>query len=77
MRARPVLVCPSVQIIMTLGVGTGGLEGREARVPAQGASAGSPVDVWTVMPLDFGGQNDANMGPLRPGDVGETVKASR
>ena len=47
---------------MTLGVGTGGLEGREARVPAQDAAAGSPVDLWKVMPFDLGGRNGATMG---------------
>jgi chitinase len=55
---------PSVQLILTLGVGTNGLEGGEARLPALDAAAGSPVDVWTVMPFDFGGQNGANMGKL-------------
>jgi chitinase len=55
---------PSVQVIMTLGVGTGGLEGGEARIPGLDAAAGSPIDVWTIMPFDFGGQNGANMGNL-------------
>jgi hypothetical protein len=55
---------PSVQIILTLGVGTSGLEGGEANLPGLDASAGSPVDVWTIMPFDFGGQNGANMGNL-------------
>src|SRR5205823_3734970 len=55
---------PSVQIILTLGVGTGGLEGGEAKLPGLDASAGSPVNVWTIMPFDFGGQNGANMGSL-------------
>ena len=56
---------PSVQTIMTLGVGTDGLPaGREGKLPAQDAAAGSPVDVWTIMPFDFGGKNDANMGNL-------------
>jgi hypothetical protein len=55
---------PSVQIILTLGVGTGGLEGGEAKLPGLDAANGSPVDVWTIMPFDFGGQNGANMGSL-------------
>jgi hypothetical protein len=55
---------PSVQIILTLGVGTGGLQGGESKLPGLDAAAGSPVDVWTIMPFDFGGQNGANMGNL-------------
>jgi chitinase len=56
---------PSVQIILTLGVGTDGLPAnREGKLPGLDAAAGSPVDVWTIMPFDFGGQNGANMGNL-------------
>ena len=55
---------PSVRTIMTVGVGTGGLEGGEAKLPGLDAAAGSPVDVWTIMPFDFGGQSGANMGTL-------------
>ena len=45
-------------------MGTGGLEGGEAKLPGLDAANGSPVDVWTIMPFDFGGQNGANMGNL-------------
>jgi hypothetical protein len=55
---------PSVETIMTIGVGTNGLEGGEAKLPALDQAAGSPVDVWTIMPFDFGGQSGANMGGL-------------
>jgi hypothetical protein len=48
-----------VQTILTLGTGTGGLEGGEAKIPGQAASIGSPVDVWTIMPFDFG--NDSKL----------------
>jgi hypothetical protein len=44
---------PGVQIIMTLGTGTGGLVGDEAPIPGQAGAMGSPVDVWTIMPFDF------------------------
>jgi hypothetical protein len=44
---------PGIQIILTLGTGTGGLVGDEAPIPGQAASVGSPVDVWTIMPFDF------------------------
>src|SRR5439155_8312437 len=56
---------PGVQIIMTLGTGTGGLEGGEAKVPGQAAKTGSPVDVWTIMPFDFGSVGgSADMGKI-------------
>jgi hypothetical protein len=51
---------PGVQTIMTLGTGTGGLVGGEAKIPAQAASIGSPVDNWTIMPFDFSG-NDSKL----------------
>jgi hypothetical protein len=44
---------PGVQTIMTLGTGTGGLVGGEAKIPGQAKSIGSPVDNWTIMPFDF------------------------
>ncbi len=55
---------PGVQLILTLGVGTTGLVGGEAKIPGQAASIGSPVDVWSIMPFDFGGQAHADMGKL-------------
>jgi len=55
---------PGVQIIMTLGVAPSGLVGGEAKIPGQAAKMGSPVDVWTIMPFDFGGQAGKDMGKL-------------
>jgi chitinase len=56
---------PGVQIIMTLGTGTSGLVGGEAKIPGQAAKMGSPVDVWTIMPFDFGTVGgSADMGKL-------------
>src|SRR5205814_2815581 len=55
---------PGVQIIMTLGVAPSGLVGGEAKIPGQAAKIGSPVDVWTIMPFDFGGQAGKDMGKL-------------
>jgi len=57
---------PAVQIIMTLGVGTDGLGDGELTVlkNAGKMSGGSPVDVWTIMPFDFGGQAGKDMGKL-------------
>jgi chitinase len=52
---------PSVQTIITLGVGMNGLEGGEARIPGQAAAIGSPVDVWSIMPFDFCGSGTPNM----------------
>lgn len=51
---------PGVQTIMTLGTGTGGLVGGEAKIPGQAKSIGSPVDNWTIMPFDFS-DNDSNL----------------
>jgi hypothetical protein len=51
---------PGVQTIMTLGTGTGGLVGGEAKIPAQAKSIGSPVDNWTIMPFDFS-NNDSKL----------------
>jgi chitinase len=51
---------PGVQTIMTLGTGTGGLVGGEAKIPGQAKSIGSPVDNWTIMPFDFG-DNDSKL----------------
>ena len=55
---------PKVQLILTLGTGTSGLVGGEAKIPGQAAKIGSPVDVWTIMPFDFGGQSGSDMGKL-------------
>jgi hypothetical protein len=52
---------PKVQTILTLGTGTGGLEGNEKPIPAQAAAIGSPVDVWSIMPFDFCGGGTPNM----------------
>jgi chitinase len=49
-----------VQTIMTLGTGTNGLVGGEAKIPAQAKSIGSPVDNWTIMPFDFS-DNDSKL----------------
>jgi chitinase len=49
-----------VQTIMTLGTGTSGLVGGEAKIPGQAKSIGSPVDNWTIMPFDFG-NNDSKL----------------
>jgi chitinase len=51
---------PGVQTIMTLGTGTGGLVGGEAKIPGQAKSIGSPVDNWTIMPFDFS-DNDSKL----------------
>jgi chitinase len=51
---------PGVQTIMTLGTGTNGLVGGEAKIPAQAKSIGSPVDNWTIMPFDFS-DNDSKL----------------
>jgi chitinase len=51
---------PGIQTIMTLGTGTNGLVGGEAKIPAQAKSIGSPVDNWTIMPFDFSG-NDSGL----------------
>jgi hypothetical protein len=54
---------PGVSTVLTLGTGTQGLVGGEARIPAQAASIGSPVDNWTIMPFDFGsGDSGLNHG---------------
>jgi chitinase len=50
----------AVSTIITLPTGTEGLVGSEVGIPAQAASIGSPVDNWTIMPFDFGG-NDASL----------------
>jgi chitinase len=55
---------PGVQIIMTLGVGTGGLEGGELNVLKNAGKMGSPVDVWTIMPFDFGPPGKTAMGTV-------------
>ncbi len=55
---------PNVQLILTLGVGTQGLEGREKNIPGQAAAIGSPVDVWSIMPFDFCGGGKPNMTTL-------------
>src|SRR6266545_1536365 len=55
---------PKVQLILTLGVGTQGLEGREKNIPGQAAAIGSPVDVWSIMPFDFCGGGKPNMTTL-------------
>jgi hypothetical protein len=50
---------------LTLGTGKNGLEGDEAKIPAQAAAIGSPVDNWTIMPFDFdfgGGDADLDHG---------------
>jgi len=56
---------PAVQTIMTLGTGQRGLEGDEAGIPGQAVALGAPnpVDVWTIMPFNFGG-NGKDMGQL-------------
>jgi chitinase len=51
---------PGVQTIMTLGTGTNGLVGGEAKIPGQAKSIGSPVDNWTIMPFDFS-DNDSKL----------------
>jgi hypothetical protein len=51
---------PAVSAILTLGTGTTGLVGSEAKIPAQAKSIGSPVDNWTIMPFDFSG-NDSGL----------------
>src|SRR6266536_208744 len=55
---------PSVQTIITLGVGPNGLQGGEAKVPGQAAAIGSPIDVWSIMPFDFCGGGTPNMTKL-------------
>jgi chitinase len=49
-----------IETIMTLGTGTGGLVGGEAKIPGQAKSIGSPVDNWTIMPFDFS-DNDSKL----------------
>jgi len=51
---------PGVETIMTLGTGTGGLVGGEAKIPGQAKSIGSPIDNWTIMPFDFS-DNDSGV----------------
>jgi hypothetical protein len=51
---------PAVSTILTLGTGKNGLEGDEAKIPAQAAAIGSPVDNWTIMPFDFS-DNDSGV----------------
>jgi hypothetical protein len=55
---------PGIQTILTLGTGPNGLEGNEAPIPAQAAKLGDPVDVWTIMPFDFGLGGTPDMGKL-------------
>jgi chitinase len=55
---------PDVQIIMTLGTGINGLDGGEAKIPGQAVSTGATIDVWTIMPFDFGGRQKSDMGKL-------------
>lgn len=58
---------PDVRVIMTMGTGGDGPNARGRRLISRAAALKSPVDVWTIMPFDFGGTGD--MGDL-------TVQAS-
>ena len=55
---------PGITTVMTLGVGPKGLEGNEAPVPGQAAKLGDPVDIWTIMPFDFGMGGKPDMGKV-------------
>ena len=54
---------PGITTVITLGTDKTGLPGPEAAVLKQAAQNGDPVDIWTIMPFDFGG-GGTNMGQL-------------
>jgi chitinase len=55
---------PGITTVMTLGTGPNGLEGNETPVPGQAAKLGDPVDIWTIMPFDFGMGGHPDMGKV-------------
>jgi alpha-galactosidase len=45
---------PSTQLIMTIPSGQYGLHSDGRRLLTQAASTNAPVDIWSIMPFDFG-----------------------
>jgi hypothetical protein len=49
---------PSIKTIVTFGTGTSGPSGSGTRLINQAAALGANIDVFTIMPFDFGGGAD-------------------
>jgi chitinase len=45
---------PGITTIITFGTGTGGPEGQGSRLITRSAAIGTNIDVYTIMPFDFG-----------------------